>query len=192
MMKRWAVALILASAIGVVSPGSALAQAKKGDKELLTFTTVTSVLGTGHTNLNGTIFLNIGSFVSDTFEIGGGPTVSLGVNETPGQYTYNPKTGQIVQGEGSWDISADAGVNVFARKFFRTSNPKVQPYVGAEYFIQSLKSASDSQFVNGLAGVKDYLNQRTAIDAKFSFGFAPQDPGGIQLIMFTIGLSYNF
>ncbi len=164
---------IAALAVLVCVPTLAFAQAKKGDKEFLTFANFNSIVGGGSgANGNGTIFANVGKFFTDTQEVGGGPlfTISAG------------------SGNG---FSTTVGANGFYRFYLKTKNPKVAPYFGGEGQVLDFSDTSNTFFVNGVVGLKDYLSQKAAIDIKGSVGFNPTTPS-IVLISVTAGLTFVF
>ena len=73
-MKRMAIAAAVFGAL-MAGHGTASAQAKAGDKEILVFGNVTTLFG-GSTFTHGSVFFNGGQFLTDSFEIGGGPTIT--------------------------------------------------------------------------------------------------------------------
>jgi hypothetical protein len=176
-MMRLAAAVALVGVVLILSPAPAAAQAKEGDSEILVSANVSSFYSPGFTNTTGTIFGNYGYFLTPKVEVGLGP--NLGVSS------------------GGGDTSVSVGFNLFGRYYFPVMSPKLKPYVGGEYAIRDLfpgefESFSDQQYLNALGGLKDYLNERTALDFKLSYGFNPAHAGDLQLFNFTVGLTYLF
>jgi hypothetical protein len=183
---------MLVTALVAVLPSAALAQAQKGDKEVLLFGNVTSIhskgvevpgFGTfgGGTNTFGNIFVNFGVYVTDAMEVGGGP-----------QFSISSSGG----GEDGSGVSTTTGANGFLRFNFG-GGAKVAPYVGAEVNVQDFKapeggSVGDNVFMAAIAGVKSYLSEKAALDMKGQFGFNASHPGDQQLFGFTIGLTFVF
>jgi len=121
----------------------------------------------------GQAVLNVGVFPSDTFEIGGGPSVS-------------------VQGGAGSGTNATIGANGFLRKYFSGKIPTRQLFVGAELFENDFQNFSDQLFVNGTFGLKDYLSEKAALEFRESFGFNPSHPGDFQILQFTVGITVLF
>jgi hypothetical protein len=161
----------------LIAPRMASAQAKQGDRELLfngqlsTFVTPSRGAVSGVFTF-GQALLNLGLFVSDTFEVGGGPSVS-------------------VQG-GAGNTSATIGANGFVRKYFTGKVPTRQFFVLAEAYDSDFSNFSNQLFINGGVGLKDYLNERAALEFRESFGFNPSNPSTFQLLQFTVGLTVLF
>jgi hypothetical protein len=171
-MRRSAVGAFLAVSVMVLAPRAASAQAKTGDSELLFNGSVNTILVSDFTSTSGQGLLNIGQFLSDRLEVGGGPSLF------------------IFGGFG--DTTVQFGANGFVRRFFPTSNPQVQPFVGAEVYVQDFSEASDTMFVNGVGGLKNYLSERTAIEMSGAFGFNPSNPGDFKILQFRVGMTYLF
>src|SRR5205823_1862083 len=96
----------------LMAPRVASAQATQGDKELLfnglisTFVTPATFGASGTFTIGQGVF-NLGLFVSDTFEVGGGPSVN-------------------VSGGAGSGTSAQIGANGFLRKYFKGKVPQRQ------------------------------------------------------------------
>jgi hypothetical protein len=157
-------------------PSVASAQPEKGDKEILLFGQLMAINSDGSTVSIGNIFANLGVFVTDTFEVGGGPTIT------------------IANAGGGTDTTL--GLNGFVRLNFATGNPRLVPYVGGEVFIQDVNpdfgSAGDTTFANAIGGVKNYFSENAALDIKGQFGFLLTDPGAVRMFGFTVGLTVIF
>jgi hypothetical protein len=170
-MRQIAVRVLCLAAV-LALPSVASAQAKKGDQEVLFFGNLTSILTPDFTITTGTLFGNFGQFVTDAAEIGWGASMSIS--------------------SADGDTSATTGVNGFFRFYFGEQSAKVKPYTGAEYFVQDLSDAGNTQFLSGLFGVKNYLNDTTAVDFKAGYGFNPKDASEFQLFSFSVGLTFLF
>ena len=161
----------------VALPTIAYAQPKQGDREILLFGNLITVHSSGSTFTSGNIFANIGVFTSDSLEIGGGPSIT-------------------VSGGGGGGVDTTVGVNGFLRRSFAGGNPKIVKYVGAELQVQdiapSFGNASDQMFATGIAGLKNYFNEKAALDMKALFGVNLKHPGDAQIFGFTIGLTIIF
>jgi hypothetical protein len=183
---------MLVAALVAALPGVAQAQAQKGDKEVLLFGNVSAIrtkavevpgFGTfgGGTNTTGNIFINLGVFVTNALEIGGGPQFSIS------------SSGGGEDGEGT---STTTGANGFLRFNFG-GGAKVAPYIGGEVNVSDFEapeggSIGDNTFLGAIAGVKSYLSEKAALDMKGSFGFNASAPGDMQMFGFTIGLTFVF
>jgi hypothetical protein len=185
-MQRMAIVAMFVGAV-LLGEGTARAQAKQGDSEVLIFGSVTTSIQkipdffTGDvirtTTSSGNFFFNVGRFVTDRFQLGGGPSFNVSTS----------------QGE----TSTDMGVNAFTRLYFGATQSKVKPYVGAEYSVVSLnvpegQSISDFQYLNANFGVKNYFSERAAIDFLGAYGFNPSHASDLQQFTFRIGLTVLF
>jgi hypothetical protein len=177
-MQRLVSRIVIAAFVFVMLPSAAFAQTQSGDKEILLFGNLTSTrFDGGGTSTFGLIFINVGVFLTDKFEVGGGPNIS------------------VTGGGFSGGTDATVGINGFVRQAFG-SNPKVQPYVGAEISMADLNpsqgSAADLAFVSAIGGVKNFISEKAALDLKGSFGFLMKEPSLQQQFGFTVGLTFVF
>lgn len=184
MRRLWMGAMVLTAAVAV--PRSASAQAQAGDKEILTFANVVSVMGSGFNSTSGNVFLNVGQFISDRMEVGGGPNITISRSSFDTGF-----------GGSSSETDFGFGVNGFVRYYFGEASATLKPYAGGELIVNKLnvgdnESFADQVFASGSAGVKNYLTENAAIDFKGSFGLNPSNPGELQLFLFTVGLTYIF
>ena len=170
-------------------PASALAQPKKGDKEISISGNVSTSLTpevqlpfgggvTGGTSSNGNAFLGFGVFLTDRLQFGVSPFVSI----MPGQ-------------DGGVDGDVGAGTNL--QFYFGSQDSRVKPYLGYSLLISSFKTAeggsvADNMFNTGVFGVKNYFTERAALDFNMSYGFAVKNPADSQQLDFRIGLTYLF
>lgn len=185
MRRLWIGAMVLTAA--VVVPRSASAQAEAGDKEILTFANVVSVIGSGFSSTSGNVFFNVGQFISDRMEVGGGPSITIS------RSSFDTGFGSGSSTETDFGV----GVNGFVRYYFGEASATLKPYAGGELVVNKLnvgddESFADQVFASGSAGVKNYLTENAAIDFKGSFGVNPSNPGELQLFLFTVGLTYIF
>jgi hypothetical protein len=169
--------IVLAGLLLAAFSSPAFAQAQKGDKEVLLFGNLFVISGGGSTTTVGLIFANVGVFVTDTVEVGGGPTLTVA--------------------GGGGDTTTIVGVNGFLRKSFAQANAKIAPYVGVETSIQDLapdagQSVADTTFINAIGGVKNYFTESAALDVKGNFGFLLSDPGALRIFGFTVGITVIF
>lgn len=179
MMKRVASLAVLCVVCLLALPSSAAAQQKKGDNELLLFGNV-SMDPRNSDSASGFLALGSGRFLTDTFQLGIGATISI----TGGAGgTFNFETGQIEEN----GVSGTFGYNVFLRKYFGTA--KVQPFVGAETFTFDVQDSRNSTYLNILAGLKNYVSERTALDLKAAYGFGSNDQQQVQV---TLGITFLF
>ncbi len=191
MIRKTLLPLCLFTVVSLCLPSSAAAQAKSGDNEILTFGNVISILSTDFTSTTGQFTFNIGRFVSDHTQIGGGPTISISSTTTPASTTASVVGGRLVTTTipSSTTVDASVGANGFLRQYFGST--KVQPYVGAEAFFQNFED-SESLFLNGIVGVKNYFSERAALDFKGAFGFNAKHAAEIQILQFSVGITVLF
>ena len=157
-------------------PGALYAQARAGDNEISGQGLVVSLLVEDDTANVGIGILNIGRFLTDKDQIGGGPllTFSSAAGETQGTF----------------------GFNAFYRRYFAPqAGGRIYPYAGGEFFLFDVApgegaTAADTSFASGVIGVKNYLTDRIAIDFRGSFGFGLS--GDINMFQFVVGLSHLF
>ena len=181
MLKRSFLPILsFAFVVPLALPVSAAAQARAGDSEIQMFANF-SMPSNDVDGAQGTIFVNVGRFVSDVLQIGGGPNIGI----SKGQGDFNPVTGEI-EGGG---IDARLGINAFVRRYFGVT--RVQPYLGGEFFIPDVADA-DFTYANAIGGVKNYVSDRAAIDFKGGYGFLLKDPGSAGLVSFQVGLTVLF
>lgn len=164
---------VLVAPLALAAP--AHAQAQKGDAEVLVSGFLFSTLASsGPTMTSGSMNFAIGKFVTDTFEVGVGPSVSITSTSAGDTST----------------ISTTFGSNFFARKLFGAA--KVQPYVGGNFNIQDFAAAAETSYYGGEAGVKNYFSPKTALDLKGGLGFNAKDPANSGLFTFSVGITYLF
>jgi hypothetical protein len=155
----------------VMVPRFASAQAKEGDNELLFNGSVSTFMQSGSKFTFGQGVVNIGHYMSDALQVGGGPSLFVSSG-----------------GFGS-GTTVQVGANGFLRKYFNASRPTMAPFVGVEGYAQDFKDFSNTLFVNGIAGVKNYLNERSAIEFSAGFGVNPSHPADLRILQFKVGLT---
>jgi hypothetical protein len=149
------------------------AQPQMGNRELLLDGQVSTFIQEGGSFTFGQARVNLGYFMRETLEVGGGPSV-------------------FISG-GPESTSAEIGANVFLRKFLSTSRPAVAPFIGAEIFVQDFAPESgnliDRTFLNAIFGLKNYFSERAALEFTTGFGLAPRHPGDFQILQFKVGIA---
>ena len=143
--------LMLTIALCLAFNSSAFAQADKGDKELLLSGDVTTFTGGGASFTQGTASGSIGYYFSKSLELIGGTSLSLSQGDSGG-------------------TSVDAGLNGAFRYNFSSSGKKAVPYVGFEYFMNSVRDPKDSSFIRPNGGFKYYFKRNVAIDVNGGWG----------------------
>jgi hypothetical protein len=162
-------ALIVVLAV-VLLASSAIAQIKKGDREIQASGYLFTVSGITLVNLSGTY----GSYYSDKLELGGGPTLTI-----------------IDYGFGN---STNLGLTFFGKYYF-TARDKLVPYASAQWYQFDVAPDSplgffDMSFVQGGAGFKYFVNQYIAWDVSGNLGFSLG--GGDVAFIAVAGLSAIF
>src|SRR5262245_34370077 len=207
-MKRSQI-LAAFTALIITAPVLAHAQAKGGDKEVLIFGNFTSMsqkLGGGLGNIdtsNGTFSLGVGFFVTDRLEIGVGPRFSIRTSPVPGQPAQpEVRFGNTVIVPGrtaipaSTEVAVDGGLSTSVQFFFSGASSKVKPYMGAGLNINSFKTNggefADNLFAQYLIGVKNYFNDRAALDFSSAYGFRPNAVSDYRLLTVQLGLTVLF
>jgi hypothetical protein len=176
----------------LVVPSTAFAQAQAGDKEVLFFGLVNQDLGGEMKSTFGNVNLGLGFFVTDRFQIAFGPSLSIMSMGGGQQLTGFDRFGNPVFSEGERTITATFGMSTKAIQFFGAADSKVKPYVGGELYINDFESAADTMFAGANFGVKNYLNEKAAIDFSGTYGFNLKSPGETSQLRVLIGLTYIF
>lgn len=171
-------------------PESSFGQAQKGDGEILVFGTVFSTLGGefSSTTANGT--LTLGRFVTDRWQIGAGPSLTVSTSSQPG--VPRLVAGRITTGPSTRLTEATIGLGFFVKRFFGGDNAKTFPYLGLDGVIQDFGSAGDTTGLGLGGGLKHYLSEKASLDVKGALDFNVKDPGASKFLIFTIGISYLF
>ncbi len=191
-MRRFQIPVLL-TALLLVAPSLARAQAKGGDKEVQVQGNVISLMQPGSTNTSGSIIFGFGYFMSDRSQFLVSPTITI--SQDKGSVEIDPFTGRVLTGAGS-GVTADLGLGAGYRLFFGAQSSKVKPYVGGDINIQSFKtdsggSIADKTFLQAIGGVKNYLTERAALDFNARFGSSLKN-SDFGLFMFTVGITYLF
>lgn len=158
-------ALSVLAALALAAPAAAQAQAGDSEVQMFGFFTMQS---RNADTASGTIAVNYGKFVTDLWQLGGGPQISISAGSP---------------------VDVTSGVNAFVRRYFGAT--KVQPYFGGEFYMMDV-TAADFTYANAILGVKNYISERAAIDFKGGYGFLLKEPGEAGLITFQVGLTVLF
>ena len=164
--------LLCTLAFSLVVSTEAVAQAKKGDSEVLLFGNIGMNPKDANNSANGNFTFNYGAFFTDHAEVGGGPTIS------------------VFKSEGG--VDSTMGVNFFFRQHF--GKTKVQPYVGAAVNVFDVQD-SNTTYLDAIFGVKNYVSERAAVDFKVAYGSQAKTPvlgERAQSLNFSVGLTVLF
>jgi outer membrane protein W len=192
MTMRNAIIGVVAGVVLAAAPGTASAQAKQGDKEVLVGGNLFAINSTVSTTTQGQFNFGVGYFLTDRFELNVNPVLSI--------------TSGSAAGFGS-STSADLGLASSVQYFFGARTSRVKPYIGGTAIIESFKtqdsfdpftgrssggSLVDNLFTGGTFGVKNYFTDRAALDFKASYGFNPTHAGDFRLLQVNVGITYLF
>jgi len=178
----------------LIAFGSASAQQRKGDVELQFYGTYFQTVGTDETFGSGTIGGKIGPWVTDHFQIGMGPTLTI-TRMTETSYNFNPVTFQVTTSKDT-KTTTTFGTSIFMIYSFLTGGGKWVPYFGAQWFKSDFnKPISEDKGSAGLnAGVKYFFAKKTALDFSVNYGWDlnPVEEGGTRggTLLFVFGLSF--
>jgi hypothetical protein len=162
-------ALVAALAI-VLMTSSAMAQIKKGDREIQANGFLFTVSGITMVNLSGTY----GYCYTDKLQLGGGPSLTI--------FDY---------GFGS---STSLGFTLFGKYYFTARN-KLVPYASAQWYQYDIAPDEpvgffDMTFIQGGGGFKYFVNEYIAWDVSGNLGFSLG--GGDVAFIAKAGLSAIF
>jgi hypothetical protein len=172
-------------------PYSAQAQPAQGDAEFSFAGTINSTVGNDFGGFTvGFLQFGVGYFVTDRQEVVVQPLISITSfsSSTP---IFNSR-GQLIGEESERTTETDMGIAARYLFHFGGSSSRLKPYVGGDFIVSSLKNAGDTGYVAGSGGVKNYLNEKAALDFSGSIGFNLSDAGAGQLLQFKVGLTYLF
>lgn len=191
-MRRFQIPVLL-TALLLVAPSLAHAQAKSGDKEVQVQGNVMSLMSPDSTNTSGSIIFGFGYFTSDRSQVLVSPIITI--SQKQASLTIDPFTGRAITGSGS-GVTADLGLGAGYRLFFGAQSSKVKPYLGGDINIQSFKtdfggSVADKTYLQAIGGVKNYLTERAALDFNARFGSSLKN-SDFGLFLFTVGITYLF
>jgi hypothetical protein len=165
--------LALSGLLVVFSAMPALAQAEKGDKEvLLNGDVTTSFGGNSSTSATGNVTGGLGYYFTQHVELFGALNLGFARQATAG-------------------TSVDAGLGVAVRYNFARPGRQTVPYLGFEYSLNSMKNPKDSSYMRPNAGFKYYLQRNMAFDVNVSYGRALFSGGG-NIIRESFGLVFGF
>jgi hypothetical protein len=167
--------LLLSGVLVLSFAGSALAQAEKGDKEVLLNGDVTSSFGADASSATttGNVTGGLGYYFTQEMELFGSVNLAMSRQATAG-------------------TSVDAGLGVSFRYNFATPGRKTVPYAGFEYSLNSLRNPTDSSFVQPNGGLKYYVRRNVAFDVNVSYGHALLSNASGSVIRESIGLVFGF
>jgi len=191
-MKKSILACIVVLLIAAFLPASA--QQRKGDVELQFYGMYFQSVGTDDTFGMGTIGGKVGPYLTDRFQIGMGPTLTI-TTSTQTNYVFDPVTYEVTTTEET-QTTTTFGTSVFMIYSFLTSGAKVVPYFGAQWFKGDFdKPLSEDKGSAGLnAGMKYFFAKKTALDFSINYGWDlnPVEEGGTRggNLMFAFGLSF--
>lgn len=186
-MSRAPLAALVVFVVGLLAnPSAAMAQAKKGDKEVQVAGNIFQTLGGDFGVSQGTGLFGIGFFVSDRMQISVVPQVTVSTFSTP---VFNNRG---IQTGTDREIDMNLGVSSKLVRFMGAADAKLKPYWGANFIINDLSSAGDSAFGAATFGFKNYLSEKAALDLNGSYGLALKHPGDSQILQVTVGITYIF
>jgi len=167
--------LALACLLVVSSAVPALAQAEKGDKEVLFNGDVTTAFGgdTTSSTTTGNVSGGLGYYFTQQVELFG--ALNLGFSR-----------------DAIGGTNTDAGIGLAFRYNFARTGRQTVPYLGLEYAMNSVKSAKDSSYIQPNAGFKYYLQRNMAFDFNVSYGHALFTSGSGNIIRESFGLVFGF
>ncbi len=169
-MKKGITILILAALLGVTP---VLAQQEKGDVEVQFLGSIFSTVGAEDVTFTaGNIQAKLGYFLTDRFEVGGYPSLTI----------------STLFLSGGTETETTFGLGAFAVYSFLSNGATTVPYVGAQYV--QLDVSSESQGNAGInGGIKFFLNRYAAFDVSGNYLFS-LDEGGSGLVLMQVGLSF--
>ena len=166
--------LALSGLLIVLSAVPALAQAEKGDKEVLLNGNVTSSFGgDSSASTTGNVSGGLGYYFTQAVELFGSLNVGFTRDATAG-------------------TSTDAGLGVAFRYNFSMPGRQTVPYVGFEYSMNSVKNPKDSSYAQPNGGFKYYLQRNMAFDVNVSYGHAMFSSAGGNIIRESFGFVFGF
>ena len=184
MKKSILVCLVLLWLAGM---NMASAQQRAGDFELQFYGMYYQTVGTDFSFGSGTIGGKIGPYLTDHFQIGMGPTLTISTMTPPASY-YDPNPES--------ETTTTFGTSIFLIYSFLSSGGKIVPYFGAQWFKADFnKPISEDKGSAGInAGMKYFFARKTALDFSMNYGWDlnPVEEGGQRggTLMFAFGLSF--
>jgi hypothetical protein len=167
--------LVLSSLLIACSALPALAQAEKGDKEVLLNGDVTTAFGGDATTstTTGNVSGGLGYYFTQAVELFGALNVGFARDAIAG-------------------TDVDAGVGLAFRYNFPRPGRQTVPYLGVEYSLNSVKNAKDSSYIQPNGGFKYYLQRNMAFDVNVSYGHALFTSASGNVISESFGLVFGF
>lgn len=157
----------------VVSPNFTYAQAEKGDKEILINGFLFAQTGEyGFASI--TTFFNYGVFLTDSLQVGGGPSVTL--SHMGGSDYFESET------------ELSISLNAFVRKYFIKEGSKTAFYAGGEGYYYDVFREGSLLYLRPFVGLKYYFLKKAAFDANIGYGFGLKKGGG-GMFSGTFGIS---
>jgi hypothetical protein len=184
---------------------AAYSQAQKGDQEIL----VSGIffVQSGDYGNSATISGNLsyGIFVTDTLQIGAGPTISYSYNDYGDAFSdYSDIFDYEDLGLEEHDLTVD--LNLFLRQHFLKEGSRAVYYVGGEVYLRDIfasNKSSDSSlslpgssfaervYLRPAVGLKYYFLERAAFDVNIGYGFGLKKGVG-AMFSGTFGVSFIF
>ena len=166
---------------------TAYGQQQKGDLELQFLGSYYRTVGIeGYSSGSGNISAKIGPYVTDNFQIGLGPNLTISHSTST---TFNYAT---MKEEEVTETNTMFGSYAFVVYSFLTRGAKLVPYLGAQYFKQDFSKPWSEEAGNlGFSlGVKYFFAKKAAFDVQgnYLFDLNPDSEGGYML--FAFGLSF--
>jgi hypothetical protein len=166
---------------------TAYGQQQKGDLELQFLGSYYRTVGVeGYTFGSGNISGKIGPYITDNFQIGLGPSLTISHNSYK---TFNSTT---MKEEEVSETNTSFGTYAFVVYSFLTRGAKLVPYLGAQYFKQDFnKPWSEEPGSLGFnLGVKYFFAKKAAFDIQGSYMFDMNKDAEGGFMLFAFGLSF--
>jgi len=180
-MARTLFLLILIGTSGFLT--SSRAQQEAGDVELGVQGSISTAVGTDASFTFGSILGKIGPYLTDNFQLGFGPTITVISVETT---TFDPIT---LTSQTSSETNATFGTTVFLSYSFLTQSNTV-PYLGTTYYKRDLSDSDDSGQMGLTFGLKFFLTAKAAFDINGNYLFALDEATEGGSLYFGFGLNF--
>ncbi len=166
---------------------TAYGQQQKGDLELQFLGSYYRTVGIdGYSSGSGNISAKIGPYITDNFQIGLGPNLTISHSSYT---TYNFATRKE---EEVTETNTTFGTYAFVVYSFLTRGAKLVPYLGAQYFKQDFnKPWSEEPGSLGFnLGAKYFFAKKAAFDIQGSYMFDMNTDAQGGFMLFAFGLSF--
>jgi hypothetical protein len=180
----------------LAAPALVHAQAKRGDGEVLVQGFGFTLFGNGISTTSANAQLDLGKFVSDKFELGFGPNLSISSSKSPEIPPIFDSRGRILQPGSPSETTTDAtvGAHAFGKVFFGSG--KVYPFIGLDIALRDFKSPEGGSFADNVSlgpsiGVKNYLTEKTALTLEAATTVSTASSGTKNLFL-RVGISHLF